>query len=112
MATAEQVKASIADVIGALCYALLCSFEAATHALKAAPTTALAERQAAFATEEYERYRVLRARLNELTSDADRSMMMAFTSSRGATVRWKIALLQISAVSGTGTTSPGRVSRF
>jgi len=74
MSTAEQLKAAIADVIGALCYALLRSFEAATHALKAAPTTALAERQAAFATEEYERYRVLRARLNELTSDPDRSM--------------------------------------
>ena len=74
MATAEERKAAIADVIGALCYALLRSFEAATHALKAAPTTALAERQAAFATEEYERYRVLRARLNELTSDPDRSM--------------------------------------
>ena len=74
MATADQLKGAIADVIGALCYALLRSFEAATHALKAAPTTALAERQAAFATEEYERYRVLRARLNELTSDPDRSM--------------------------------------
>ena len=74
MATADQRKAAIADVIGALCYALLRSFEAATHALKAAPTTALAERQAAFATEEYERYRVLRARLNELTGDPDRSM--------------------------------------
>jgi hypothetical protein len=74
MATADQRKAAIADVIGALCYALLRSFEAATHALKAAPTTALAERQAAFATEEYERYRVLRARLNDLTSDPDRSM--------------------------------------
>jgi outer membrane translocation and assembly module TamA len=74
MATADERKAAIADVIGALCYALLRSFEAATHALKAAPTTALAERQAAFATEEYERYRVLRARLNELTSDPDRSM--------------------------------------
>ncbi|HEV2686301.1 MAG TPA: ferritin-like fold-containing protein [Actinomycetota bacterium] len=74
MPTAEQRKAAIADVIGALCYALLRSFEAATHALKAAPTTALAERQAAFATEEYERYRVLRARLSELTTDPDRSM--------------------------------------
>lgn len=74
MATAEQRKAAIADVIGALCYALLRSFEAATHALRSAPTTALAERQAAFATEEYERYRVLRARLSELTDDPDRSM--------------------------------------
>ncbi len=74
MATAEQRRDAIADVIGALCYALLRSFEAATHALKEAPTTALAERQAAFATEEYERYRVLRARLNELTGDPDRSM--------------------------------------
>jgi hypothetical protein len=74
MATADQRKAAIADVIGALCYALLRSFEAATHALNRAPTTALAERQAAFATEEYERYRVLRARLNDLTNDPDRSM--------------------------------------
>ena len=74
MATSEEQKAAIADVIGALCYALLRSFEAATHALKGAPTTALAERQAAFATEEYERYRVLRSRLNELTVDPDRSM--------------------------------------
>src|SRR6266699_3451989 len=74
MATAQQRKEAIADVIGALCYALLCSFEAATRAMKGAPTTKLAERQAAFATEEYERYRVLRARLNELTADPDRSM--------------------------------------
>jgi hypothetical protein len=74
MATPEQRKAAIADVIGALCYALLRSFEAATRALKEAPSTALAERQAAFATEEYERYRVLRARLDDLTNDPDRSM--------------------------------------
>ena len=74
MATSEERKAAIADVIGALCYALLRSFEAATHALKGAPTTALAERHAAFATEEYERYHVLRSRLNELTVDPDRSM--------------------------------------
>src|SRR5437879_13593665 len=90
MATAEQRRAAIADVIGALCYALLCSFEAATHALKGAPTTALAERQAAFATEEYERYRVLRARLNELTADPDRSMA-AFRAALDAFYRTTIA---------------------
>ena len=33
--------------------------------------------------------------------------MIAATSSRGATVRLKIAVLQRSAVSGTGTVSPG-----
>jgi len=90
MATAEQRRAAIADVIGALCYALLCSFEAATHALKGAPTTALAERQAAFATEEYERYRVLRTRLNELTTDPDRSMA-AFRAALDAFYRTTIA---------------------
>ncbi|MGZ4104911.1 MAG: ferritin-like fold-containing protein [Actinomycetota bacterium] len=74
MATAAQRNEAIADVIGALCYALLCSFEAATHALKDAPTTALAERQASFATDEYERYRTLRARLDGLTSSPDRSL--------------------------------------
>jgi hypothetical protein len=74
MATAAERKQAIADVIGALCYALLWSFEAATRALRGAPTTALAEQQAAFATDEYERYRVLRARLNELTEDPERSM--------------------------------------
>jgi len=74
MATAAERKQAIADVIGALCYALLWSFEVATRALRAAPTTALAEQQAAFATDEYERYRVLRARLNELTENPDRSM--------------------------------------
>lgn len=74
MPTAAERSQAVADVIGALCYALLCSFEAATRALKDAPTTALAERQAAFATEEYERYRVLRARLDELTGNPDHSM--------------------------------------
>lgn len=86
MATAQQRKAAIADVIGALCYALLRSFEAATRALKEAPSTALAERQAAFATEEYERYRVLRARLSDLTKDPDKSMA-AFRSALDAFYR-------------------------
>ena len=74
MATAAEQKQAIADVIGALCYALLWSFEVATRALRSAPTTSLAERQAAFATDEYERYHVLRARLNELTENSERSM--------------------------------------
>jgi tRNA-(MS[2]IO[6]A)-hydroxylase MiaE-like protein len=74
MATEAQRHEAVADVIGALCYALLRSFEAASKALQYAPTTSLAERQAVFATEEYERYRVLRARLDELTKDPDRAL--------------------------------------
>jgi hypothetical protein len=90
VATAEQRKAAIADVIGALCYALLRSFEAATRAMMEAPSTALAERQAAFATEEYERYRVLRARLSDLTKDPDRSMS-AFRTTLDAFYRSTVA---------------------
>jgi len=74
MSTEAQRHEAVADVIGALCYALLRSFEAATNALKHAPSAALAERQAVFATEEYERYRVLRARLDELTRDPQRAL--------------------------------------
>src|SRR5258708_39285960 len=62
MATAEQRRTAIADFIGALCYPLLSSFEAATDALKVAPTTALAEKQESFSTQENQRYRVLRSR--------------------------------------------------
>jgi hypothetical protein len=74
MATEAQRHEAVADVIGALCYALLRSFEASTNALQHAPTAMLAERQAVFATEEYERYRVLRARLDELTTDPERAL--------------------------------------
>jgi tRNA-(MS[2]IO[6]A)-hydroxylase MiaE-like protein len=65
---------AVARVVGALAYALLRVFQLSAQATGAAPTLALRERQAAFAVEEFERYRVLRRRLGTLTDDPERAM--------------------------------------
>jgi hypothetical protein len=63
-----------ADIIGGLAYALLRVFQVTARVVGSAPTLALAERQAAFAIEEFERYRILRRRLNTLTRDVESSL--------------------------------------
>jgi hypothetical protein len=69
-ATAEAA----ARVVGALCYALLRVFQLSASVTGTAPTLALRERQAAFAVEEFERYRTLRRRLDALTADPEGAM--------------------------------------
>ncbi|HVL33251.1 MAG TPA: ferritin-like fold-containing protein [Actinomycetota bacterium] len=72
--TARRDEAVI-ELIGALTYGLLHSFEAGSRAVTKAPTVELADRQASFAAEELERYRVLRARLNDLTDRPDEAFV-------------------------------------
>lgn len=65
---------AVADVVGALCYALLRSFEAAARGVTQAPEVSLAEQQARFAAEDLERFRALREHLAALTDDPERAM--------------------------------------
>src|SRR5207253_10876225 len=65
---------AFARIVGALAYALLRVFQLSAQATGSAPSLALRERQAAFAVEEFERYRVLRRRLGALTADAEKAM--------------------------------------
>lgn len=65
---------AVADLIGALCYGLLRSFQVVAAGTMGAPTVALAERQAAFAADEHGRYRILRERLAELTEEPFETM--------------------------------------
>jgi tRNA-(MS[2]IO[6]A)-hydroxylase (MiaE)-like len=74
MATESRMKEAVADVIGALCYALLRSFQVIARGTTSAPNVALAERQASFAQEELTRFRALRARLVDLTDEPEAAM--------------------------------------
>lgn len=67
MVTAADRRGAVAELIGALCYALLRSYGVTARGTAYAPDVASAERQARFAAEEYERFKILRARLGELT---------------------------------------------
>jgi hypothetical protein len=71
MATAEERRAAVAQVIGAMSYALLRSFQVTARGATSAPTIALADRQASFAAGELERYRSLSAHLAALTDTPD-----------------------------------------
>jgi len=71
---------ALADVVGAICYGLLRTFQATARAVPHAPTVDLAERQARFAQDELARFEVMRARLALLTEDPE-SALRAF---RGA----------------------------
>lgn len=62
-------KEAIADLVGAICYALLKSFQIAARGATAAPSIALAETQASFAVDEYQRFKGLRDYLGTLTDD-------------------------------------------
>ena len=70
----QEREAATAAVIGGLAYALLKVFQVAASVASTAPSIALAERQAAFAVEEFERYRLLRRRLTTLTTDVEESV--------------------------------------
>ena len=74
MVTEAGRKQAVVDLVGALCYALLQSFEAAARGATTAPTIALAEQQTSFAAGELERFRVLRERLTRLTNDPEAAM--------------------------------------
>lgn len=63
-----------ARIVGALAYALLRVFQLSAAVTGTAPSLTLRERQAAFAVEEFERYRVLRKRLSVLTEDPEAAM--------------------------------------
>ena len=65
---------AVAQVVGAVAYGLLRVFQIAAEVTLVAPTLALRERQAAFAVEEFERYRIVRRRLSVLTKDPETSV--------------------------------------
>lgn len=67
--TNAERRAGEAEIVGALCLGLLRSFEAGARGAGMAPTIDLAERQASFAAEEFDRFLILRERLNELSED-------------------------------------------
>lgn len=62
---------AVPEVLGALAYGLLRVFRLSAAAAASAPTIALAERQADFAVEELERFRILRRRLDRITGDVE-----------------------------------------
>lgn len=62
---------ALAAVLGGIAYALLRVFRLSAEATGFAPSLALAERQAAFAVEEHERFRAVRKRLGAITDDVD-----------------------------------------
>lgn len=62
---------AVAEVVGAVAYALLRVFQISAQVTLVAPNLALRERQAAFAVEEFERYRIVRRRLAVLTEDPE-----------------------------------------
>lgn len=81
---------AVAEVIGAMAYAMLRSFQVTARGATSAPTVSLADKQASFAADELERYRVLTARLAELSERPDevaevfRKPIDAFYESAGA----------------------------
>ncbi|MCA1832427.1 MAG: ferritin-like fold-containing protein [Actinomycetota bacterium] len=62
---------ALAEVLGALAYALLRVFQLSAAATATAPSMALAEAQALFAAEELERYRALRRRIDRIAADTE-----------------------------------------
>lgn len=65
---------AVAEVVGAIAYALLRVFQISAQVTLVAPNLALRERQAAFAVEEFERYRIVRRRLAILTEDPEAAL--------------------------------------
>jgi hypothetical protein len=77
MATQQQRREAVAEIIGAISYAMLRSFQIVARGATSAPTVVLAERQADFAVEELDRHKILAARLAEL-SDAPEQAVEVF----------------------------------
>jgi tRNA-(MS[2]IO[6]A)-hydroxylase MiaE-like protein len=65
---------AVAEVVGAVAYALLRVFQISAQVTLVAPNLALRERQAAFAVEEFERYRIVRRRLSVMTEDPETAL--------------------------------------
>ena len=74
MATEAQRREAVAEVIGAISYALLRSFQIVARGATSAPTVALAQRQADFAADELERHKILAARLEQLSADPEKAI--------------------------------------
>lgn len=72
-----EPSTAVAEVVGALAYGLLRVFQLSASVTAVAPSLSLRERQAAFAVEEFERYRVIRRRLGALV-DAPEAAMERF----------------------------------
>lgn len=64
----------MAAILGGVAHGLIRVFQISAQAVQWAPTLALRERQAAFAVEEFERYRVVRRRLGVIASDVEASV--------------------------------------
>jgi len=67
-------REAVADLVGGLCYALLRVYQIAAAGTASAPTVGLAETQARFAAEEFDRYRRLREYLTTLTRAPEEAM--------------------------------------
>ncbi len=70
-----QGSEAVAEVLGALAYALLRVFRLSAQATSAAPTLGLAEIQGRFAVDEFERFGVMRRRIEGLGADPEESML-------------------------------------
>lgn len=68
---------AVAAILGGVAHALMQVFRLSAQATTYAPTLALSERQAGFAAEELERYRIVRKRLGSLT-DAPEAAVARF----------------------------------
>lgn len=71
---ADRNAEALAEVLGALAYALLRVFQLSAAATATSPTIGLAEAQAGFAVEELERFRALRRRLDRLTPSPETAL--------------------------------------
>lgn len=74
MTTAAGRREAVAELIGGICYALLRVYQLTAANTTSAPTVGLAESQARFASEEFERFRRLRDHLTTLTDDPEGAM--------------------------------------
>lgn len=73
-AVLPEREEAVAAMLGAVGHALMRVFQISANAVLWAPTLPLRERQAAFAVEEFERYRIIRRRLGVITPDPEASI--------------------------------------
>lgn len=73
-AAGTEREDALSEVLGAIAYALLRVFQLSAAATGTAPTISLRERQAAFAVEEFDRFRVIRRRLAALSPHPEAAM--------------------------------------
>lgn len=75
MTVETERSEALAEVLGALAYALLRVFQLSAAATAVAPSMALAEAQGDFAVEELERYRRLRRRVDVISPSGEQVML-------------------------------------